>query len=46
MTILAKVLPQYPVLKIEFLPEDSHYQMFFETNEAEKVAQIIYGDRT
>ncbi len=46
MTILAKVLPQYPVLKLEFLPEGSYYDIFFEANGTEKVAQIIYGDRT
>ena len=46
MAVLDAVLPQYPMLKLEFLPDCNHYDMFTEASGAEKVAQIIYGDRT
>jgi hypothetical protein len=46
MAVLDAVLPQYPMLKLEFLSDCNHYDMFTEASGAEKVAQIIYGDRT
>ena len=46
MAVLDAVLPQYPKLKLEFLADHNHYDMFTQSSGAEKVAQIIYGDRT
>lgn len=46
MAVLESVLPVYPKLKLEFLADCNHYDMFLEATGAEKVAQIIYGDRT
>jgi hypothetical protein len=46
MAVLDAVLPQYPMLKLEFLADCNHYDMFTEAGGAEKIAQIIYGDRT
>ena len=46
MAVLDAVLPQYPMFKLEFLPDCNHCDMFTEASGAEKVAQIIYGDRT
>ena len=45
LAVLEIVLPQYPMLKLEFLPDCNHYDMFTDQVGAEKVAQIIYGDR-
>ena len=46
MAVLDAILPQYPQLKLEFLADHNHYDMFTQSSGAEKVAQIIYGDRT
>ena len=46
MPVLEAVLPSYPQLKLEFLADCNHYDMFTEAGGAEKIAQIIYGDRT
>ena len=43
MPVLDAVLPVYPMLKLEFLADCNHYDMFLEETGAEKVAQIIYG---
>jgi pimeloyl-ACP methyl ester carboxylesterase len=43
MPVLDAVLPSYPMLKLEFLAECNHYDMFLEATGAEKVAHIIYG---
>lgn len=45
LAVLNAVLPQYPMLKLEFLSDCNHYDMFTDHFGAEKVAQIIYGDR-
>ncbi|MDP1850991.1 MAG: alpha/beta hydrolase [Candidatus Planktophila sp.] len=45
LDVLNAVLPQYPMLKLEFLSDCNHYDMFTDHFGAEKVAQIIYGDR-
>ncbi len=45
MPVLDAVLPNYPMLKLEFLADCNHYDMFLEQSGAEKVAQIIYGDK-
>jgi pimeloyl-ACP methyl ester carboxylesterase len=45
MPVLDAVLPAYPMLKLEFLADCNHYDMFLEATGAEKVAQIIYGDK-
>jgi lipase len=45
MPVLDAVLPAYPMLKLEFLADCNHYDMFLESTGAEKVAQIIYGDK-
>jgi lipase len=45
MPVLDAVLPSYPMLKLEFLADCNHYDMFLEQSGAEKVAQIIYGDK-
>ncbi|MEI7540365.1 MAG: alpha/beta hydrolase [Actinomycetes bacterium] len=45
MTVLEAVLPQYPQLQLEFLADCNHYDMFLEESGAEKIAQIIYGDK-
>jgi len=45
MAVLDLVLPTFPKLKLEFLADCNHYDMFTEASGAEKVAQIIYGDR-
>jgi len=45
MPVLDAVLPSYPRLKLEFLADCNHYDMFLEQSGAEKVAQIIYGDK-
>jgi len=44
MPVLDAVLPAYPMLKLEFLADCNHYDMFLEQSGAEKVAHIIYGD--
>ncbi|MDA2962354.1 MAG: hypothetical protein O3A27_01150 [Actinomycetota bacterium] len=46
MAVLDMVLPQYPKLKLEILADCNHYDMFFKESGAEKVATIIYGDRS
>ena len=46
MAVLAAVLPAYPMLKLEFLADYNHYDMFLNAAGAEQVAQIIYGDRS
>jgi lipase len=45
LAVLEAVLPQYPQLQLEFLADCNHYDMFLEASGAEKIAQIIYGDR-
>jgi hypothetical protein len=45
MAVLEAVLPGYPMLKLEFLADCNHYDMFLEASGAEKVAHIIYGDK-
>ncbi len=45
LAVLDVVLPQYPMLKLEFLSDCNHYDMFTNPLGAEKTAQIIYGDR-
>jgi pimeloyl-ACP methyl ester carboxylesterase len=45
MPVLDAVLPNYPMLKLEFLADCNHYDMFLEQSGAEKVAHIIYGDK-
>jgi pimeloyl-ACP methyl ester carboxylesterase len=45
MPVLEAVLPAYPMLKLEFLADCNHYDMFLEATGAEKVAHIIYGDK-
>ena len=45
LAVLDAVLPQYPMLKLEFLADCNHYDMFTNPLGAEKTAQIIYGDR-
>ena len=45
MPVLDAVLPTYPMLTLELLPDCNHYDMFLEATGAEKVAQIIYGDK-
>jgi len=46
MAVLEAVLPSYPKLQLKFLADCNHYDMFLEATGAEKVAQIIYGDRS
>ena len=46
MVALETLLPLYPKLKLEFLADFNHYEMFLNETAAEKVAQIIYGGRT
>ena len=46
MPVLDAVLPAYPMLTLEFLSDCNHYDMFLEATGAEKVAQIIYGDKS
>jgi len=43
MPVLDAVLPAYPMLKLEFLADCNHYDMFLDATGAEKVAHIIYG---
>ena len=43
MPVLDAVLPSYPMLKLEFLADCNHYDMFLDATGAEKVAHIIYG---
>lgn len=45
MALLDIVLPNYPKLKLKFLADCNHYDMFLGATGAEKVAQIIYGDQ-
>jgi pimeloyl-ACP methyl ester carboxylesterase len=45
MPVLDAVLPTYPMLKLEILPDCNHYDMFLEATGAEKVAHIIYGGK-
>jgi len=45
LVVLDSVLPQYPMLRLEFLPDCNHYDMFTDHLGAEKIAQLIYGDR-
>jgi lipase len=45
LAVLDIVLPHYPMLKLEFLADCNHYDMFTDQSGAENVAQIIYGDR-
>ena len=46
MPVLDLVLPGYPMLRLEFLADCNHYDMFLEATGAEKVAHIIYGVRS
>jgi len=46
MPVLDAVLPAYPMLTLVFLSDCNHYDMFLEATGAEKVAQIIYGDKS
>ena len=46
MPVLEAVLPSYPQLKLEFLADCNHYDMFLEESGAEKVATLIYGGRS
>ena len=46
MPVLDAVLPAYPMLTLELLTDCNHYDMFLEATGAEKVAQIIYGDKS
>jgi pimeloyl-ACP methyl ester carboxylesterase len=46
MPVLDAVLPAYPMLTLELLKDCNHYDMFLEATGAEKVAQIIYGDKS
>jgi pimeloyl-ACP methyl ester carboxylesterase len=46
MPVLDAVLPGYPQLKLEFLADCNHYDMFLEESGAEKVATLIYGGRS
>ena len=46
MPVLDVVLPNYPMLKLEFLADCNHYDMFLEASGAEEVATIIYGGRS
>jgi len=43
MPVLDAVLPAYPMLKLEFLADCNHYDMFLEATGAEKIAHMIYG---
>lgn len=45
LAVLDAVLPEYPMLKLAFLEDCNHYDMFTDPVGAEKTAQIIYGDR-
>ena len=45
LTWLEQILPEYPMIKLEYLANINHYEIMFEHSGAEKVAQIIYGDR-
>jgi pimeloyl-ACP methyl ester carboxylesterase len=45
MPVLDAVLPTYPMLKLEFLADCNHYDMFLEQSGAEKVAHLIYGGK-
>ena len=42
---LEEILPEYPMIKLEYLANYNHYEIMLEQSGAEKVAQIIYGDR-
>lgn len=46
MAWLDQILPQYPKIKLEYLADYNHYEIMLEESGAEKVAQIIYGDRS
>jgi pimeloyl-ACP methyl ester carboxylesterase len=45
MTWLDQILPEYPMIKLEFLADCNHYEIMLEQSGAEKTAQIIYGDQ-
>ncbi|MDO8646483.1 MAG: alpha/beta hydrolase [Candidatus Planktophila sp.] len=45
MAWLEQILPEYPMIKLEYLANYNHYEIMLEQSGAEKVAQIIYGDR-
>ena len=45
MAWLDQILPQYPKIKLEYLADYNHYEIMLEESGAEKVAQVIYGDR-
>ena len=45
MAWLDQILPQYPKIKLKYLADYNHYEIMLEESGAEKVAQIIYGDR-
>ena len=45
MAWLEQILPEYPMIKLEYLANYNHYEIMLEESGAEKVAQIIYGDR-
>ena len=45
MAWLEQILPHYPKIKLEYLADYNHYEIMLEESGAEKVAQIIYGDR-
>ena len=45
MAWLEQILPEFPMIKLEYLADYNHYEIMLEQSGAEKVAQIIYGDR-
>ena len=45
MAWLEQILPEYPMIKLEYIANYNHYEIMLEESGAEKVAQIIYGDR-
>ena len=44
-SVLEKILPYYPKIKLEFLADCNHYDMFLEAEGAEKIAALVYGDK-
>ncbi len=45
MAWLEQILPEYPMIKLEYLANYNHYEIMLEESGAEKTAQIIYGER-
>ena len=45
MAWLEQILPHYPKIRLEYLADYNHYEIMLEESGAEKVAEIIYGDR-